>query len=261
MFDPFKFTVQKAKPLPILLMLDVSGSMSGVKIDTLNEAVRTMIETFADEEKMETEILVSIITFGEEVKRLFPFTPASRVNFTDLTARGGTPLGVACSMAKAMIEDKDETPGRAYRPTIILVSDGHPGDNWQPPLQSLIHEGRSAKCDRMAMAIGSDADLAVLGKFVEGTPNPLFEAHRASEIKNFFKRVTMSVTMRTKSKDPNQIPTLNADSPVSPQTSSAVPPNPSTADSIKTASVKLDGVTILSPSSNSSPSDDEDSYF
>lgn len=261
MFDPSKFTVQKAKPLPILLMLDVSGSMSGVKIDTLNEAVRTMIETFADEEKMETEILVSIITFGEEVKRLFPFTPASRVSFTDLTARGGTPLGVACSMAKAMIEDKDETPGRAYRPTIILVSDGRPGDNWQPPLQSLIHEGRSAKCDRMAMAIGSDADLTVLGKFVEGTPNPLFEAHRASEIKNFFTKVTMSVTMRTKSKDPNQIPTLNADAPVFPKTSSAIPSNSSTADSIKTASVKLDGVTIPSPSSNNSTTDDEDSYF
>ena len=55
MFDPSKFTVQKAKPLPIMLMLDVSGSMSGVKIDTLNEAVRTMIASFADEEKMETD--------------------------------------------------------------------------------------------------------------------------------------------------------------------------------------------------------------
>ena len=92
MFDPSKFTVQKAKPLPIMLMLDVSGSMSGVKIETLNEAVRTMIETFADEEKMETEILVSIVTFGEEVKRLFPFTPASQIHFSDLQARGGTIL-------------------------------------------------------------------------------------------------------------------------------------------------------------------------
>ena len=258
MFDPTKFTVQKAKPLPILLMLDVSGSMSGVKIDTLNDAVRTMIETFADEEKMETEILVSIITFGEEVKRLFPFTPASQVNFTNLSARGGTPLGVACSMAKAMIDDKDETPGRAYRPTIILVSDGRPGDNWKPPLQALITEGRSAKCDRMAMAIGSDADLAVLGKFVEGTPNPLFEAHRASEIKNFFQKVTMSVTTRTRSKDPNQIPTI---SNISPASSTAAPIPPSKG-SVETASVKLDGATIQPPPTNGQTGDDDDdSYF
>ena len=255
MFDPSKFTVQKAKPLPIMLMLDVSGSMSGVKIDTLNEAVRTMIASFADEEKMETEILVSIVTFGEEVKRLFPFTPASQIKFSDLQARGGTPLGTACAMVKAIIDDKDETPGRAYRPTIVLVSDGRPGDNWKPAMQSLINDGRSAKCDRMAMAIGNDADLAVLGEFVEGTPNPLFEAHRASEIRNFFKRVTMSVTMRTKSKDPNQIPSIAIEPPATSQ-----PPAPE--NTVKTASVNLDGMTVQAPVGGTSNSnDDEDSYF
>lgn len=257
MFDPSKFTVQKAKPLPIMLMLDVSGSMSGVKIETLNEAVRTMIETFADEEKMETEILVSIVTFGGEVKRLFPFTPASQIRFSNLQVRGGTPLGVACSMVKAIIDDKDETPGRAYRPTIVLVSDGRPGDNWIPPMEALINDGRSAKCDRMAMAIGNDADLAVLGKFVEGTANPLFEAHRASEIRNFFKKVTMSVTMRTKSKDPNQIPTL----PVEPQAQnvSSIPTPPE--NSVKTAEVSLDGPSIQRSQPAVADSDDEDSYF
>ena len=255
MFDPSKFTVQKAKPLPIMLMLDVSGSMSGVKIDTLNEAVRTMIASFADEEKMETEILVSIVTFGEEVKRLFPFTPASQIKFSDLQARGGTPLGTACAMVKAIIDDKDETPGRAYRPTIVLVSDGRPGDNWKPAMQSLINDGRSAKCDRMAMAIGNDAGLAVLGEFVEGTPNPLFEAHRASEIRNFFKRVTMSVTMRTKSKDPNQIPSIAIEPPATSQ-----PPAPE--NTVKTASVNLDGMTVQAPVGGTSNSnDDEDSYF
>lgn len=257
MFDPSKFTVQKAKPLPIMLMLDVSGSMSGIKIDTLNEAVRTMLESFADEEKMETEILVSIVTFGEEVKRLFPFTPASQVQFSDLQARGGTPLGTACAMVKAIIDDKDETPGRAYRPTIVLVSDGRPGDNWKPAMQALINDGRSAKCDRMAMAIGNDADLAVLGEFVDGTPNPLFEAHRASEIRNFFKRVTMSVTTRTKSKDPNQIPTINVEPTVVSPAPVPVPEN-----SVKTASVNLDGITVQAPAGvTSNVDDDEDSYF
>ena len=257
MFDPSKFTVQKTKPLPIMLMLDVSGSMSGVKIETLNEAVRTMIETFADEEKMETEILVSIVTFGEEVKRLFPFTPASQIHFSDLQARGGTPLGVACSMVKAIIDDKDETPGRAYRPTIVLVSDGRPGDNWIPPMEALINDGRSAKCDRMAMAIGNDADLAVLGKFVEGTANPLFEAHRASEIRNFFKKVTMSVTMRTKSKDPNQIPTL----PVEPMTQNVSSIPTQSENTVKTAEVSLDGPSIQLSQPAVADSDDEDSYF
>ena len=253
MFDPKKFTVQKPKPLPVMLLLDVSGSMSGIKIKTLNDAIRVMLDTFADEAKMETEIQVSIITFGAELKRLFPFTPVSNIHFDDLEAYGGTPLGKCLEMAKAIIEDRDETPSRAYRPTVILVSDGRPGDNWQGPLQDFITEGRSQKCDRMAMAIGADADLDVLGKFVEGTSNPLFEAHRATEIHQFFQKVTMSVTMRTRSTNPNEIPKI--DVPIS-QSENAVPTKPVSSQPTQTSEPPLDGKSVA-PSQDV----DEDDYF
>jgi uncharacterized protein YegL len=61
-FDPSKFTAPKAKPLPVILLLDVSGSMSGDKIRNLNDAVRDMLDTFSDTENGETEIHVAIIT-------------------------------------------------------------------------------------------------------------------------------------------------------------------------------------------------------
>ena len=62
MFDPRNFTTPAAKPLPVILLLDVSSSMSGDKIENLNKSVKDMLDTFAQEEKMETEILVSILT-------------------------------------------------------------------------------------------------------------------------------------------------------------------------------------------------------
>ncbi|MDR2755950.1 MAG: VWA domain-containing protein [Planctomycetaceae bacterium] len=203
-FDPSKFTVPTAKPLPVILLLDVSSSMSGSKIDNLNKAVQEMLNSFAQEEKMETEILVSIITFGAQVFLHTPLTKASEVRWKTMIADGMTPMGTALKMAKAMIEDKNEIPPRAYRPTVVLVSDGQPNDDWENPLDDFINNGRSAKCDRMAMAIGIDADHTVLTRFVEGTMNPLFSANQASKIHEFFKRVTMSVTMRTKSKKPNE---------------------------------------------------------
>jgi uncharacterized protein YegL len=253
-FDPSQFTVQKAKPLPVMLLLDVSGSMSGVKIDTLNQAVRSMLETFIDETTIETDIVVSIITFGDELKRLFPFTPAPQVRFENLSAYGGTPLGEALKMAKAIIEDRDETPSRSYRPTIVLVSDGRPGDEWRRPLEAFVSEGRSAKCDRMAMAIGADADRSVLESFIQGTSNPLFEARRASEILGFFKKVTMSVTMRTKAQNPNVIPVV-ADVPVASTSATAT----QTAPESHTVNVSLDGRTMQSVSEV--PSVDDDEYF
>lgn len=205
MFDPKKFTTPTAKPLPVVLLLDVSGSMSGSKIDNLNKAVKDMLDTFAQEEKMETEILVSIIKFGP-VELHLPFTKASQIQWENLEVTGATPIGGALKMAKDMIEDKETTPSRAYRPTVVLVSDGQPTDSWEKPLQDFISEGRSSKCDRMAMAIGSDADETMLERFIEGTPHDLFCAEDAEKISEFFHRVTMSVTMRTQSKNPNVVP-------------------------------------------------------
>ncbi len=206
MFDPTKFTVPKAKPLPICLLLDISYSMSGDKINNLNKAVKTMIDSFATAEKMEIEILVSVITFGAEVNLVIPFTKASDIEWNDLSVNGATPMGTALKMAKAMIEDKNITPSRAYRPTIILVSDGEPNDSWEQPLNDFVNNGRSSKCDRMAMAIGSDANTEVLERFIEGSPHKLLDAENASKLHESFRYITMSVTMRTKSQNPNEIP-------------------------------------------------------
>ena len=205
-FDPSKFTAAKAKPLPVILLLDVSGSMGGEKIRNLNDAVRDMLEVFGDTENSETEIWVAIITFGAQVKLHQKLVSAGQIQWQDLSAGGSTPLGVALQMAKAMIEDKDIVPSRAYRPTVVLVSDGQPTDDWENPLKGFISDGRSGKCDRMAMAIGAQADETVLGKFIEGTPNGLFYSENAKQMRDFFKFVTMSVTIRTKSQTPNVIP-------------------------------------------------------
>ena len=205
-FDPSKFTAAKAKPLPVILLLDVSGSMRGEKIRNLNDAVRDMLEVFRDTENSETEIWVAIITFGDQVKLHQKLVSAGQIQWQDLSAGGSTPLGVALQMAKAMIEDKDIVPSRAHRPTIVLVSDGQPTDDWENPLKGFISDGRSGKCDRKAMAIGAQADETVLGKFIEGTPNGLFYSENAKQMRDFFKFVTMSVTIRTKSQTPNVIP-------------------------------------------------------
>lgn len=236
MFDPTKFTVPTAKPLPVVLLLDVSGSMCGDKIDNLNKAVEDMLDTFSQEEKMETEILVSVITFGNQVALHVPYTKASQVQWKRMQADGMTPMGAALKMAKAMIEDKDTTPSRAYRPTIVLVSDGQPNDSWEKPLENFISEGRSSKCDRMAMAIGRDADETVLKRFIEGTPHDLFYAENAGQLHESFQRVTMSVTMRTLSKNPNLVPAPSE--------------------------IKLDGGSVKSNTAgNSSGTSDDESYW
>ncbi|MDQ0375986.1 vWA domain-containing protein [Cellulomonas humilata] len=205
-FDPSKFTVAKAKPLPVILLLDVSLSMSGGKIDSLNTAVAEMLASFQGSEGSETEIDVAVITFGGTVELAQPLASARTIQWTGLSTSGNTPMGTALRMAKAMIEDKAVVPSRAYRPTVVLVSDGQPTDDWQQPLDDFVSNGRSSKCDRMALAIGGDANAEVLEKFIAGTDYPLFFAKDAAGLQKYFQFVTMSVTVRTKSQDANVIP-------------------------------------------------------
>lgn len=234
-FDPSKFTTQKAKPLPVILLLDTSGSMNIVtnpadvrdtgqtgvvdgqrvrfveggitRISSLNSSVRKMFNTFSRFERDSTELLVSIITFGADTRMILPPTQASNVQYNDLQAAGETPLGQCLGIAKRLIEDKNQIPSRAYRPLVVLVSDGMPNDSWQAPLEDFIHNGRTAKCDRMALAIGDDADRNMLAQFIEGTGRNVFEADTADQIANFFKFVTMSTVARSQSKDPNVVDT------------------------------------------------------
>ena len=63
------FVMPQARMLPVILLLDVSGSMSyDSKMDELNNSVREMLESFQKEQIVQADICVSIVTFGSEVK-------------------------------------------------------------------------------------------------------------------------------------------------------------------------------------------------
>lgn len=200
---------KNAKVLPVILMLDVSGSMSGTPIDTLNDSVKKMLATFSKDDSANAEIQIAIVTFGGTAGQKLPLTNAGNVSWTDMTASGGTPLGSAISIVSDMVENKDVIPSNAFRPAIILVSDGIPTDNWRTNFESFLNAPRSSKCHRLALGInmtqGDDAHQ-MLSDFVSAGEKVFLGD--ASEIVKFFKYVTMSVATRTKSVNPNQIPQI-----------------------------------------------------
>jgi len=210
-FDPGKYKAPAAKPLPVILLLDVSGSMDGDKIDSLYDAVVEMIKTFEHEAVKETIINIAIITFGAEVNLHTPYTPVSQLAANGISrfdADGMTPMGTALRMAKDMIDDKDTTSRKMYRPAVVLVSDGEPNDDWRDPLNQFIHTGRSQKCQRFAVAIGNDANKSVLRMFANDDAS-MFEADNAGDISSKFQKISTVVSQRSKSKDPNVIPSIS----------------------------------------------------
>ena len=200
-----EFTISLARPLPVILLADVSGSMStNGKIDVLNESISEMIETFSDEDDSRAEIHISVITFGgQEAKLHLPLQLANTVKWLPMEAKGRTPMGNAFKLAQKMIEDKSIIPSRAYRPTVILISDGIPTDDWRGSLDQLLNSERASKAMRFAMGIGEEVDNETLSGFLGNADARVFHAHEARKIKNFFKWVTMSVTTRSRSASPD----------------------------------------------------------
>lgn len=200
-FNPNNYKTPEVKKLPVILLLDVSSSMQGAKIDSLYNATCDMIDTFVGAQLKEQSIDVSIITFGKEIKLHTPYTPVKEIQGKGLehfVADGMTPMGTAIQMAKDMIDDKSVTPSRIYRPVVVLVSDGEPNDDWRNPMAMFINDGRSSKCQRFAVAIGENADRIVLETFTEN-PDNVFYAANASDLAECFKTVSMSVTTTTTS--------------------------------------------------------------
>lgn len=204
-----EFTSTTARPLPVILLVDISGSMADEgKINVLNQSIREMLATFAKADDLRAEINVAIITFGGEAQLHSPLHPASEIAWTDLEANGGTPMGAAMTIAADLIEDTEIIPGRAYRPTVVLISDGHPTDTVSTGLDRFIAQGRAQKADRLALAIGGDADVDLMRRFVSNPEKTVFQAADARRIKDFFQFVTMSVAARSRSSTPNDIPKL-----------------------------------------------------
>lgn len=198
------FTATVARPLPIIVMADTSGSMEGDgKIQALNGALADMVGSFAEEEEGRAEIHVAVVTFGGTAQLHLELTPARLVELRPLGAHGMTPLGAACDIVRGMLEDRERVPGRAYTPAIVLVSDGQPNDAWEPALARLLDSERARKAQRFALGIGEDADADVLRRFLDDPEGKIYAASDAAQIRTFFRWVTMSVATRSRSVQPD----------------------------------------------------------
>ncbi|MEI6423527.1 MAG: VWA domain-containing protein [Lentisphaerota bacterium] len=204
-------TIQTARPLPVFILADKSGSMAEHgKIEALNNSLRDMIRSLGGQSRLHAEISVAIIPFGGEPCLQSPLKPACQYEDKDIPifeAVGRTPLGQALNEVRKMIENRECVPSRSYRPTIVLISDGKPTDTgeWEPALDELLKSERVAKTTRLAMGIGPDADEKMLKKFINDLEIPLIHGKDAGDIEKFLRCVTMSVTQRSVQANPNSI--------------------------------------------------------
>jgi uncharacterized protein YegL len=180
---------KSARPMPLLILADRSGSMSGSKIMALNQGLQDAMQDLKADPQTADNVLLCVITFGGNVSEDVLFEPISSATIPTLSAGGDTPVGQCLRLVTARLADKSLVPERAIRPVIALLSDGQPTDDYLPVLNEFIHHRRAGQAIRISFAIGDDADRGMLAKFASAE-YPVLEANEANKIKSFFQFVT-----------------------------------------------------------------------
>lgn len=213
-----KYIIKEERALPVFLLLDVSGSMHGEKIEAVNTALKDMINQFKKIEDAKGAIQLCLITFGGNgVNVIKELSAIKDEDVYTLTANGNTPMGSAFEVVTDMIDDYNIVSSRAYSPTIVLISDGNPTDIREyhtgmsreeiislPPLKKLHTSPRAIKATKLAMGIGADQDINILKAFINDDSIPVIKYTDTKTIDKFFNWVTMSVSTRSVSNNPNQ---------------------------------------------------------
>jgi len=193
-FDEIGGAVSK-RALKIYWLVDVSGSMDGEKIATVNRAIKACIQPLIDaaEDNHEAQMFVRAMKFSVGAQWHTSETKIEDFKWYDLNANGYTDTGAALRlMAEELSVEK--MGNRALPPVIILMSDGEATDEYEAGLDALLSQRWGQKAVRISIAIGQDANLAELTKFCSNKEVPPLVADRASDLVRYIKWASVEVS-------------------------------------------------------------------
>ena len=151
--------------MKFFILLDTSGSMEGAKIGALNDAMSNILVTLQGAAFDGKQIELSVMTFGKTAQWMYD-SPKSVMDFgwKELKANGMTPLGTACQALDVAL-NKHSIVGEEI--IIIVLSDGCPTDDYDSGISILDNNRYFSLANKYAIALGENADMASLKRFVK----------------------------------------------------------------------------------------------
>ena len=175
-FTQLSFAANPEPALPIVLLLDTSGSMSGQPINALNQGLVKFQEELSQDHLASRRVEVAIITFDSSVKIIQNFVTVDQFNSPYLSATGSTETGKAIEVALNLIEHRKAVYRNSgidyYRPWVLLITDGMPTDNWRNSAKMVREFAANKKLKFFAVGVDG-ADLDILSEIAPINTPPL----------------------------------------------------------------------------------------
>lgn len=177
--------------LPVYLLLDTSGSMSGEPIEAVKNGVQVMISSLRSNPQAQETAYISVITFDSSARQIIPLTDLGTFQMLDIQATGTTSLGEALKVVSNCIDKEvakttPETKGD-WKPLVFIMTDGSPTDDWQSGLAEF---KKRKTAFTVACAAGNGADTSVLKQITDSVVSLDTDTQ---SIAKFFAWVTASI--------------------------------------------------------------------
>jgi uncharacterized protein YegL len=211
-FGTDSFAENPEPRVPCVLLLDVSGSMSGNPIRELNEGLAVYKDELVADSLAAKRVEVAIVTFGGSVQTVCDFCTADLFSPPSLSSSGDTPMGAAINQAIDMLSSRKlvyQSHGVAYyRPWIFLITDGAPTDHWQ----SAADRVRTGERDKafVFFCVGVEqADMTVLQRISVREPLKL----KGLRFRDLFQWLSNSQQSVSRSTPGDEVPLSNPATP------------------------------------------------
>lgn len=197
------FDAQKQKPsLAIMLVIDKSGSMGGMKVELAKDAARSAIDLLEPRDR------IGVIAFDGEphwIARLQSAADAPSLarQVAALTAGGGTNLAPAMRAAAEALQATT-----AALKHMIILTDGHsaPGD-----FAAIARDAAAARITASTIGVGDGADRTLLASIAEVGGGRHYFTNDPRSIPQIFARETIEAARGAIQEQPFRPQVLRAD--------------------------------------------------
>lgn len=114
------------KPIPVVFLIDVSGSMSGLGIQQVNINLKEYVDALKIDPETKDAVQLSIVTFSDSGDTVMNFQPIANVVAPNLTTKTSTNLASGLAEVMKVIQAKaDFIKAKCKRPLLVFMSDGN----------------------------------------------------------------------------------------------------------------------------------------
>ena len=187
--EDFLDTMEPAKKsMTIFFMIDVSGSMKGTKIGSLNSTMEELLPSLIGVGEASTDVKIAIMKFSTDVEKIEEYQYWNRLEADGLTFMGDAFLELSKKLSRSTFLS---SPSLSFAPVIFLLSDGSPNDDWKKGLDTLKQNKWFQHGLKIALGIGSKVNMDVLRAFT-GNDELAVQAKNADQLRELIKLLAVT---------------------------------------------------------------------